>query len=178
MTREYKCFSRLLVSPFPVQERKIWLGGGEGEGRGQGVQQRTRAIEFPMVSLQCIIALSTSVHSQGYPSWMGNNGEHPRAPGFDHAAVALSAHNGSCLLDQTRVHNFCQRYVHKRERNVCVYLAVGYFSLIAVVPRVYSRPFMPYNIRSRIIRVICVFIERRIITTPPRPLRFEYQIGL
>lgn len=98
---------------------------------------------------------------------MGNNGEHPRAPDFDHAAVALSAHNGSCLLDQTRVHNFCQRYVHKRERNVRVYLAVGYFSLIAVVPRVYSRPFMPYNIRSRIIRVICVFIERRIITTPP-----------
>lgn len=52
-------------------------------------------------------------------------------------------------------------------KGTCVYLAVGYFSLIAVVPRVYSRPFMPYNIRSRIIRVICVFIERRIITTPP-----------
>lgn len=94
---------------------------------------------------------------------MGNNGEHPRAPGFDHAAVALSAHNGSCLLDQTRVHNFCQRYVHKRERNVCVSRSRLLFTHRSCT----SRPFMPYNIRSRIIRVICVFIERRIITTLP-----------
>lgn len=53
---------------------------GSGEDGVVCAEQRTRAIEFPMVSLYYIIALSTSVHSEGYASRRSQQWGHPRGP--------------------------------------------------------------------------------------------------
>lgn len=58
------------------RRKKIW----SDEDQVVCAEQRTRAIEFPMVSLYCIIALSTSAHSEGYASHRGQQWRHPRGP--------------------------------------------------------------------------------------------------